>query len=210
MISARRRGRSSMSETTCHMCISLDGFVAGPEQSLEHPLGRRGLELHHWHLDEPLDDADARARDLLLRPRGAYVMGRNMFGPIRGPWQGNWRGWWGDEPPYHAPVFVLTHHARDPIEMAGGTIFYFVTDGFASALRQASEAVGDGVVDIAGGASTVRQALAAGALDELVVDIAPVVLGRGESMFTDLSDVGLTQIEVAESPHATHIRYRVE
>ena len=109
-----------MSETTCHMSISLDGFVAGPDQSLEHPLGRGGLELHHWHLDEPLNDADARARDLLLRPRGAYVMGRNMFGPIRGPWQGDWRGWWGDEPPYHAPVFVLTHYEHEPIELRAG------------------------------------------------------------------------------------------
>jgi hypothetical protein len=110
-----------MSETTCHMSISLDGFVAGPDQSLEHPLGRRGIELHHWHLDEPLHDGDARARDLLLRPRGAYVMGRNMFGPIRGPWQGDWRGWWGDEPPYHAPVFVLTHYEHEPIELAEST-----------------------------------------------------------------------------------------
>ena len=159
-----------MSETTCHMSISLDGFVAGPEQSLEHPLGRRGIELHHWHLDEPLHDADARARDLLLRPRGAYVMGRNMFGPIRGPWQGDWRGWWGDEPPYHAPVFVLTHYEHEPIELAGGTTFYFVGDGFDAAFARASDAAGDRGVDIAGGASTVRQALAAGVIDELALD----------------------------------------
>jgi dihydrofolate reductase len=132
-----------------------------------------------------------------------------MFGPIRGPWRDEWRGWWGDEPPYHAPVFVLTHHEREPIEMDGGTTCYFVTDGFESGLKQASAAAGDGVVDIAGGASTVRQALASGALDELVVDIAPVVLGQGESTFTDLTDVVLTQVEVAHSPHATHIRYRV-
>ena len=199
-----------MTDTTCHMSISLDGFVAGPDQSREHPLGKRGLELHSWHIgDERATEADEIATGWLMRPRGAYVMGRNMFGPIRGEWQDDWRGWWGPEPPYHAPVFVLTHHAREPIEMAGGTTFYFVTDGFDSALRQASEVVGDGVVDIAGGASTVRQALAAGALDELVVDIAPVVLGRGESMFTDLTGVELTQIEVAPSPHATHIRYRV-
>ena len=148
-----------MSETTCHMSISLDGFVAGPDQSLEHPLGRRGIELHHWHLDEPLHDADARARDLLLRPRGAYVMGRNMFGPIRGPWQGDWRGWWGDEPPYHAPVFVLTHYEHEPIELAGGTTFYFVGDGFDAAFARASEAAGDRGVDIAGGASTCARRL---------------------------------------------------
>ena len=104
-----------MSETTCHMSISLDGFVAGPDQSLEHPLGLRGRELHHWHLDEPLHDADESARDLLLRPRGAYVMGRNMFGPIRGPWQGDWRGWGGDEPPSHAPVLLdATPRLQEP------------------------------------------------------------------------------------------------
>jgi len=197
-----------MATVISHMSMSLDGFVAGPDQSEDQPLGRGGLALHRWHFD-PVDPVDLPWQEQLLERGDAYLMGRNMFGPVRGPWQGDWRGWWGDEPPYHAPVFVLTHHARDPIEMAGGTTFYFVTDGFDSALRQAGEAVGDGVVDIAGGASTVRQALAAGALDELVVDIAPVVLGRGESMFTDLTDLGLTQIEVAESPHATHIRYRV-
>ena len=197
-----------MTPITCHVTISVDGFLAGPDQSEEQPLGLGGLALHRWHFD-PVDPVDLPWQEQLLERGDAYVMGRNMFGPIRGPWQGDWRGWWGDEPPYHAPVFVLTHHAREPIEMAGGTTFYFVTDGFDSALRQASEVVGDGVVDIAGGASTVRQALVAGALDELVVDIAPVVLGRGESMFTDLTGVELTQIEVAESPHATHIRYRV-
>ena len=168
--------------------MSLDGFVAGPDQSLEHPLGRRGIELHHWHLDEPLGDADARARDLLLRPRGAYVMGRNMFGPIRGPWQGDWRGWWGDEPPYRAPVFVLTHYEHEPIELAGGTTFYFVGDGFDAAFARASEAAGDRGVDIAGGASTVRQALAAGVIDELVLDFVPVLLGSGERLFDGVAD----------------------
>jgi dihydrofolate reductase len=102
------------------MSISLDGFVAGPDQSRDNPLGVGGLELHHWHLDEPIHEADARARDELMKPCGAYVMGRNMFGPVRGPWDVNWRGWWGDEPPYHAPVFVLTHYPRDPIAMEGG------------------------------------------------------------------------------------------
>src|SRR3954447_26834615 len=198
-----------MSETTCHMSISLDGFVAGPEQSLEHPLGRRGIELHHWHIDEPLHDADARARDLLLRPRGAYVMGRNMFGPIRGAWDGDWRGWWGDEPPYHAPVFVLTHYQHDPIEMSGGTTFYFVTDGFDAALEQAKAAAGDAGVDIAGGASAVRQALSAGAIDELVLDWVPILLGDGERIFDGVPDPGLEPVEVLASPHATHVRYAV-
>jgi dihydrofolate reductase len=117
-----------MPDTTCHMSISLDGFVAGPEQSRENPLGKRGREVHSWHLgDERANDADATAEGWLMRPRGAYVMGRNMFGPIRGEWDEDWDGWWGSEPPYRAPVFVLTHHAREPIEMEGGTSFHFVT-----------------------------------------------------------------------------------
>jgi dihydrofolate reductase len=191
------------------MSISLDGFVAGPDQSLENPLGRRGRELHHWHLDEPLSEADARAVELLMRPRGAYVMGRNMFGPIRGPWQEEWRGWWGEEPPYHAPVFVLTHFEHDPIEMEGGTTFHFVTDGFEAAFARASEVAGGRGVDIAGGASTVRQALAAGVIDELTLDIAPVLLGSGERIFDGVDDPGLELIEVIDSPLATHVRYRV-
>ena len=195
--------------TTCHMSISLDGYVAGPDQSLEHPLGRGGIELHRWHLDEPLNEADTRARELLLRPRGAYVMGRNMFGPIRGSWQDDWRGWWGEEPPYHAPVFILTHFEHDPIEMAGGTTFHFVTDGFDAAFVRASEAADGRGVDIAGGASTVRQALSAGVIDELVLDFVPVLLGAGERIFDGVSDPGLEQIEVIASPLATHVRYRV-
>ena len=125
------------------MSISLDGFVAGPDQSLENPLGVAAESSSiDWHLDEPLNEADARVRDLLLRPRGAYVMGRNMFGPIRGPWQDEWRGWWGDEPPYHAPVFVLTHYPHDPIAMEGGTTFHFITEGFDTAFARASEVGG--------------------------------------------------------------------
>jgi len=159
-----------MPDTTCHMSISLDGFVAGPDQSREDPLGKRGRELHAWHLgDERANDADATAIGWLMRPRGAYVMGRNMFGPIRGEWDEDWRGWWGPEPPYHAPVFVLTHHAHEPIEMEGGTTFHFVTDGFDAAYAQARETAGEGGVDIAGGASTVRQALIAGVVDELTL-----------------------------------------
>jgi dihydrofolate reductase len=144
----------------------------------------------------------------LLKPQGAYVMGRNMFGPIRGAWTDDWRGWWGDEPPYHAPVFVLTHHAHEPIEMKGGTTFHFVTAGFDAALDHA-KAAGDGDVAIAGRASTVRQALAARAIDELVLDIVPVLLGEGERLFDGLEDPGLEPVEVIHSPHATHVRYRV-
>jgi dihydrofolate reductase len=191
------------------MSISLDGFVAGPDQSRGHPLGIGGRELHHWHLDEPFNDADARARDALMRPRGAYVMGRNMFGPIRGPWEGDWRGWWGDEPPYHAPVFVLTHYPHEPIEMEGGTTFHFVTEGFDTAFERARTAAGELGVDIAGGASAVRQALAAGVIDELMLDVVPVLLGRGERLFDGVRDPGLEPLEVIHSPKATHVRYRV-
>jgi dihydrofolate reductase len=200
-----------MSLTTCHMSISLDGFVAGPDQSADNPIGVGGMALHQWHLraDEMGSDADLAMRDRLLAPRGAYVMGRNMFGPIRGEWEADWRGWWGDEPPYHAPVFVLTHYARDPIEMDGGTTFHFVTAGFEDALEQARAAAGDGDVDIAGGASAVRQALAAGAVDELVLNIVPVLLGQGERIFDGVADPGLEPIEALHSPNATHVRYRV-
>ena len=190
------------------MSISLDGFVAGPDQSAENPLGIGGLKLHHWHLDEPINEADARARDELMKPRGAYVMGRNMFGPIRGDWDAEWRGWWGDAPPYHAPVFVLTHYPHDPIEMEGGTTFHFATEGFEGAFERARAVAGDSGVDIAGGASTVRQAFA-GAIDELMLDIVPVLLGTGERLFDGVGDPRLEPVEVIHSPHATHIRYRV-
>src|SRR5689334_15496863 len=128
-----------MSRTTCHMSMSLDGFVAGPDQGPDDPVGVGGLRLHewHWHAGEPGHEADVAANEHLLAPKGAYVMGRNMFGPIRGDWVGDWRGWWGDEPPYHAPVFVLTRYPHDPIEMAGGTTFHFVTEGFDAALQRA-------------------------------------------------------------------------
>ena len=200
-----------MARVTCHMSISLDGFVAGPGQSRDDPIGIDGLKLHEWHFraDEHGHEVDAGMRDDLLKPRGAYIMGRNMFGPIRGEWDDDWRGWWGDDPPYHAPVFVLTHHAHEPIPMTGGTTFHFVTSGFEAALEQAKAMAGDGDVDIAGGASTVRQAFAAGAIEELVLDIVPVLLRRGERLFDDVADPGLEPVEVIDSPHATHIRYRV-
>jgi dihydrofolate reductase len=193
---------------TCHVSISLDGFLAGPDQSEENPLGVGGFAVHRWHVD-PVLEVDVPVRDDLLKARGAYVMGRNMFGPVRGPWAGDWRGWWGDEPPYHAPVFVLTHHPRESVEMEGGTTFHFVTDGFDAALAAAREVAGETEIAVAGGASTVRQALAAGALDELTLDVAPVLLGRGERLFDGVEDPGFEPIEVVHSPHATHVRYRV-
>lgn len=198
-----------MASTTCHMSMSLDGFVAGPDQDRDNPLGVGGMVVHEWHLGEVTDEADTTAQGWLMRPRGAYVMGRNMFGPVRGDWDEDWRGWWGDEPPYHAPVFVLTHHAHDPIEMVGGTTFHFVTDGFDAAFAQAREAAGDEGVDIAGGAATVRQALGAGVVDELTLDIVPVFLGTGERLFDGVEDPGLEPVEVLHSPAATHIKYAV-
>ncbi|MFE7892797.1 dihydrofolate reductase family protein [Streptomyces sp. NPDC057412] len=198
-----------MTDTTCHMSISLDGFAAGPDQSRDHPLGKRGLELHSWHIGDPrATEADETATGWLMRPRGAYVMGRNMFGPIRGEWDEAWEGWWGPEPPYHAPVFVLTRYAHEPIELEGGTTFHFVTEGFDAAYAQALEAADGKGVDIAGGASTVRQALNAGVIDELTLDIAPVLLGSGESLFDGVATFDFDPVEVLHSPLSTHIRYR--
>lgn len=198
-----------MSDTTCHMSISLDGFVAGPDQSLADGLGVRGGELHRWHMgDVRATESDRIAEGWLMRPRGAYVMGRNMFGPGRGEWDADWTGWWGPEPPYHAPVFVLTHSAREPIEMEGGTVFHFVTDGFDAAYARALETAEGRGVDIAGGASAVQQALHAGVIDELTLDVAPVLLGRGERLFDGVETFDFEPVEVVGSPLATHIRYR--
>ncbi|MGI3783951.1 MAG: dihydrofolate reductase family protein, partial [Janthinobacterium lividum] len=174
--------------TDAHVSLSLDGYLAGPDQSLEAPLGIGGQRVHAWHWpgQESQHEADAAAAADLMAPRGAYVMGRNMFGPVRGPWSsfaGEWRGWWDEDPPYHAPVFVLTHHPQDPIMMSGGTTFHFVTDGFDAAYTRALEAAAGADVRIAGGASTVRQAFAAGVLEELTLDVAPVLLGAGERLF---------------------------
>jgi dihydrofolate reductase len=201
-----------MTFTTAHMSMSLDGFVAGPDQSFTDPLGRGGMEVHRWHLDaENTHEVDVKWIERLLRPRGAYVMGRHMFGPVRGEWsswEGDWRGWWGEEPPYHAPVFVLTHFEHEPIEMQGGTTFHFVTGGLVRALELARQA-GDGDVDIAGGASAVRQTLAAGELDELTIDLAPVLLGAGERIFDEGTRRTLEPVECEHSPWATHVRYRI-
>lgn len=201
--------QTTMPLVTAHLSISLDGFAAGPDQSEENPLGVGGLALHRWHLDEPMNDADKAMTDRILAPRGAYVMGRNMFGPVRGEWDdSDWRGWWGEDPPYHAPVFVLTHYAHEPIAMAGGTTFHFV-DGFQSALEQASAAAGDQTVTIAGGASAVRQGLQAGVIDEILLSHIPLVLGRGERLFDDVGELRAEPVEVAASPKATHVVYRI-
>lgn len=194
-----------MSRVTCDLTISLDGFVAGPNQSLAEPLGEGGERLHRWMFEEP--GPNAAALEGILEA-GAYIMGRNMFaGP--GVWDGAWRGWWGEEPPYHAPVFVLTCHPREPLEMQGGTTFKFVTDGIESALAQAQTAAGSKDVAIAGGAQTVRQYLSAGLIDELRLHIAPIVLGAGERLLDGVADLQLEPTEVTGTGLVTHVRYRV-
>ena len=199
--------------------ISLDGFGAGPEQSLEHPLGRRGEELHQWIFGTRFfqamigqeggsDGIDQAYAHRAMSGFGAFILGRNMFGPVRGPWPDeSWKGWWGANPPYHAPTFVLTHHRRDPIEMEGGTTFIFVTGGIEAALDQARAAAGDLDVKIGGGVETVRQYLRAGLIDELHFALSPVVLGQGEAMFAgiDLPALGFHVTEHQASEHATHV-----
>jgi dihydrofolate reductase len=220
MIPAVRGGHQSMSQVTCQISISLDGFVAGPNQSLENPLGEGGMRLHEWAFATDSwqrqhgrqggeRNVDAEVADDVMRGVGAYVMGRKMFGGGDGPWDETWRGWWGEDPPYHAPVFVLTHHPREPLPMEGGTTFTFVTDGIGSALDQARAAAGEQDVAIAGGASAVQQYLAAGLLDELYLHIVPVVLAAGERLLDGVGDPKLEPVEVIASPAATHVKYRV-
>jgi dihydrofolate reductase len=209
-----------MPSVTCHISVSLDGFVAGPNQSIEHPIGEGGMRLHEWvfgndsqggqhGLDGGERSADAEVVDEVVRGVGAYVMGRKMFGGGDGPWDESWTGWWGEDPPFHAPVFVLTHHPREPLTMEGGTTFTFVTDGIESALEQARAAGGDQDVAIAGGASAVQQYLAAGLLDELYLHIVPIVLGSGERLLQDVGEPRLEPVKVVPSPAVTHIKYRV-
>jgi dihydrofolate reductase len=199
--------------------VSIDGYGAGPDQSLEEPLGARGKRLHEWmfatctfqHMIGQAggetgidDDFAAQSFDNV----GAWILGRNMFGPIRGPWPDeNWKGWWGDNPPYHVPTFVLTHHARKPVAMEGGTTFHFVTDGIESALRQARAAAGAKDVRIGGGVNTIHQYLRAKLIDEMHVAISPVVLGSGESLFDgiDLPSLGYHCTRNVPTARATHV-----
>jgi dihydrofolate reductase len=209
-----------MSSVICQISISLDGYVAGPRQSLENPIGEGGMQLHEWvfgtaswrqqqGMEGGEHNADSEVVAATVRNVGAYIMGRKMFGGGDGPWDEAWTGWWGESPPYHTPAFVLTHHEREPLTMKDGTTFYFVTTGIESALEQARAAAGDKKVAIAGGASAVRQYLAAGLLDELQLHIAPVILGAGERLLDDVGAPPLEQIEVVASPTVTHITYRV-
>lgn len=196
-----------MSTTTCDLAISLDGYVAGPNQSPENPFGERVEDrLHRWMFDQP----DENAAELEnMTSAAAFVMGRNMFGPGRGEWDPSWKGWWGDDPPYHAPVFVLTHHERDPVQMAGGTTFVFVTDGIDSALQQARAAAESGTVAIAGGADIARQYLRAGLIDTLRLHLVPEILGAGERLLDDVGDLKLEQTAVTHTDIVAHLSYRV-
>ena len=199
--------------------ISVDGFGAGPDQSLANPLGVRGEELHHWAFQTKtfrtmfgqeggstgVDEGFA-ARS--MEGLGAWIMGRNMFAHSRGDWTDDgWKGWWGDTPPYHCPVFVLTHYARPPLEMAGGTIFHFVTKGPEEALRLAREAAGDRDIRIGGGAETIREYLTLGAIDEAHLAISPMLIGKGEALFAglDLPALGYKVGEQVLGENATHI-----
>jgi dihydrofolate reductase len=196
--------RHIMSKLRVHcFAVSLDGYGAGPEQSLDHPLGIGGMALHEWAFATQTfrkmfgsdggttgidDEFAARGVDNI----GAWILGRNMFGPVRGPWpDASWQGWWGDNPPYHTPVFVLTHHPRPSITMAGGTTFHFVTEGIHAALERAQQAAGGQDVRLGGGVATIQQYLRARLVDEVHVAIAPVLLGSGEPLFAGLDLVGL-------------------
>jgi dihydrofolate reductase len=199
--------------------VSVDGYGAGPNQRLEHPLGEDGTELHEWVFDTStfrrmhggeggghgIDEAFAARA---MRNTGAWILGRNMFGPVRGPWPDeSWRGWWGESPPYHVPVFVLTHHARPPLAMQGGTTFHFVTDGIRAALDRASEAALGMDVRVGGGVSTIRQYLRERLIDELHLAISPVLLGRGEALFEGMNwrELGYRVVEMVAGEKATHV-----
>jgi dihydrofolate reductase len=210
-----------MSRVKVTITMSLDGFVAGPDQSEAEPLGIGGMQLHQWLL--PLKafrethgeqggevNASTPIAEEILGNVGATIMGRNMFGGGPGRWGDDpWRGYWGDDPPYHHPVFVLTRHPRKPLEMEGGTTFYFVTDGIESALEQARAAAGENTVSIGGGANVVQQYLAAGLLDEVLISLVPIFLAGGARLFDNLGEPmpSLRQVQAIEAPGVTHIRY---
>jgi dihydrofolate reductase len=200
--------------------VSLDGFGAGPEQSLTDPLGKRGADLFQWFFHTrtfrsmvgkeggSVGDIDDLFASRAMENFGAFILGRNMFGPVRGPWpDDSWKGWWGDNPPYHSPTFVLTHYEREPIVMEGGTTFYFVTGGIEEALDRAKKAAGTKDIKIGGGVSTVRQYLQAGLIDSLHLASVPVLLGVGEALFNglDLRGLGYPVTDRKVSEYATHL-----
>ena len=211
-----------MSRFRFQLSVSLDGFVAGPDQSEEDPLGIGGEELHQWVVSleawrrpHGLEGGEVNASTPVMEETqanvGATVMGRNMFGGGPGPWDEDrpWNGWWGDNPPFHTPVFVLTHHPREPLEMAGGTTFVFVTDGIESAFQQAKQAAGGRDVLLGEGANLVQQYLAAGLVDEFELHLVPILLGDGERLLEHVGDLQVEQVRTVEAPGVTHIKYRV-
>lgn len=201
--------------------MSLDGFVAGPDQSVENPLGIGGMRLHEWvvplaswrsahGLEGGTVNESAAVVEESQANIGATIMGRNMFGGHPGPWNANdpWKGWWGKNPPFHHPVFVLTHHAREPLAMEGGTTFIFVTDGFESALEQARHAAGGQDITLAGGAKAAQQYLAAGLVDEMEINLVPTLLGGGERLFEGVGDLhGLELVRTVATPNVTHLKF---
>ncbi|MFL5798445.1 MAG: dihydrofolate reductase family protein [Actinomycetota bacterium] len=204
------------------VAVSLDGYVAGPDQSEENPLGVGGMDLHRWVFDleawrrqQGLEGGEVNASTPVIEEAqsnvGAVVMGRNMFGGGPGPWSEDplWNGWWGDDPPYHTPVFVLTHHHREPQEMEGGTTFIFVTDGIQSALDRARQAAEGRDVLLGGGADVIQQYLAAGLVDQFDLHVVPILLGEGERLLENVGDLELEQVRAIEAPGVTHIKYRV-
>ena len=211
-----------MGKTLIRITTSLDGYVAGPNQSMKDPLGVGGEALHTWAIELAAwreqhgqkggaVNASSAIMQEMFENVGAVIMGRNMFGGGPGPWKPDWKGWWGKNPPYHMPVYVLTHHARDPLPMEGGTTFHFVTDGIQSALEQAKRAAADKDVLIMGGANAIQQFLAAGVVDEINISMVPLLLGAGERMLDSLGapPPRLEQIRVIEAPGVVHLRYRV-
>lgn len=209
-----------MGKVRCNISISLDGYAAGPNQSLADPLGEGAERLHDWVVgleawrrEHGMEGGEVNASTAVIEESianvGAGIMGRNMFGGGRGPWGDEpWKGWWGEDPPFHTPIFVLTHHPREPLTLSD-TTFVFVTDGIESALERARAAAGDKDVTINGGAATIRQYLAAGLLDELELHVTPVILGSGERLLDDIGAVKFEQIRAIEAPGVTHLKYRV-
>jgi dihydrofolate reductase len=196
-----------MSKVICGVAVSLDGFIAGKHMTFEKPMGDMPTNiLHKLMFDEP----EKHEKELAsLTSAGAYIMGRNMFGPKELQTDPDWKGWWGDNPPYHGPVYVLSESEHEPIKMEGGTTFYFVTDGIDSALQKAREAAGDRDIAVAGGAVTINQYLAAGYIDELWLHIAPVTIGEGARLFDNIAGLNMVPIEYSGSELVTHIKYRV-
>ena len=211
-----------MSKVTSHISISLDGFVAGPNQSPENPLGEGGERLHDWvvateswrahHGKEGGErGADSEVAEEVAGNIGAQIMGRNMFGPPSGgPWDESWRGWWGEDPPFHTPVYVLTHHPREPVEMQGGTTYHFVTDGIETALERAREAADGKDVALGGGASVAQQYLQAGLVDEMTIHLVPILLGGGARLFDNLgtADLAMECVRAIHAPGVAHLTYR--